>query len=413
MGISGYTDNYNLVKYESGSENWGDGVNNNMDVIDAAMKGIDDKSLTAVQKIGLTGGNYTSLHLHTGILSYKAQWVLAQKNAFWGDVFYGSTSTVIIRPKKSPFGTFIGVILNDGEYIESTSIITVSLTNDKLNGGIATQNNSWYILIPYKNSSSELAFGFSWMPQTTFSEANPTTDLTLAQVDSKDIGLCFSTNGEIVVFDSAAKLETPIFYSGGSYSGSGELYTSSRTSTVLTLNKSLSISSLSGGKIVYQVTGFQPIDYSTGSITSLIGNNGWADTGIRIRTDGSGNILSFIIQNGTFIFVNGNGSADYNNTTGLDITTITNAYVNYKLTYIPADKIPVLIVYFNNGNSTGQGWYSKPYWATYGEADLYAGVASQSASATFKITENKVLHGILNAKNPNYTVTFAVRGYVI
>lgn len=407
MGISGYTDNYNLVKYESGSENWGDGVNNNMDVIDAAMKGIDDKSLTAVQKIGLTGGNYTSLHLHTGILSYKAQWVLAQKNAFWGDVFYGSTSTVIIRPKKSPFGTFIGVILNDGEYIESTSIITVSLTNDKLNGGIATQNNSWYILIPYKNSSSELAFGFSWMPITTFTETSPTTDLTLAQVDSKDIGLCFPEKAELVVWDSSTKFETPIFYYGGSYNAAGELYTSSRNSTTLTLNKSLSISSLSGGKYVYQVSGFQPIDYSTGNIISLIGNNGWNDTGIRIRTDGSGNILPFIIVDGKFYFANGIGSADVDRNNGLGHYIISStSYVEYRETYIPPDK-SVIISYLY-----GENWAlsERNYYDTYGVLTHCFGASG--ALETLR-TERNCLHAISSMKYTVNTVGTATLGYVI
>ena len=37
MGILEYTENFNLAKYESGSDDWGGGINNNFDIIDAYL----------------------------------------------------------------------------------------------------------------------------------------------------------------------------------------------------------------------------------------------------------------------------------------------------------------------------------------------------------------------------------------
>jgi len=381
-------------------------MNANFDLINADINNIEAGSLTAGQKTLLTGGGYTTLHQHAGILEVHAMWTLNQPFAFWGSVEPVGTSNItqiIIKPKVSPFGKFIGAILNDGEYLETNTAITVSITDDQLNG-ISALANSIYILRPYKDISGNLAFGFDWMPITTFSEANPTNTLTLAQVDGKDIGLCFPADSELVVFDASAKFQTPCFYSGGAYDSAGELYTASRTGSVLTLNKNLNISSLAGGKIVYVVSGFKPIDYSTGNITSLIGTRGYSDAGIRIITNASANIIPFIISGNKFYFVNGTGAANSGATNGYGTFGLTTSFVNYRNSFFPVDKNPVMHVYGN-----GCSMFNKLYYAAYGE-----GIIGIAGTQWGSITDNiKALHGIMSLAIDINNGSVAIYGYEI
>jgi len=313
MAIDSRTTNYNYAKIVVGSDGWGLDVNANFDGIDTDIKTAYDRGLSSAEKTNfteLTDGSTTTLHTHTGILALKTFLVLANKN-FWGEIYYKDTDEIVILPKASPFGSFIGAVLNDGTFLEASSAITVKYDTPANSGnilnGLGKVASSWQILIAYEDSSGDLAFGFSYMPETTFSDDSPTTTLTLAQVDSKNIGLLFPEDARFVVWEDADEFETPIFYQDGAFSAanydpSKSLYIDSRTATVLTLNQALEKTDFASGSTVYQVDNFKPYDYSTGALASVIGARGWNDTGVRIYINSSSNIREFVNNDDYFYF---------------------------------------------------------------------------------------------------------------
>jgi len=414
MAIDSRTTNYNYAKIVVGSDGWGLDVNANFDGIDTDIKTAYDRGLSSAEKANfteLTDGSTTTLHTHVGILTAKTFLVLSNKN-FWGEIFYKDTDEIVILPKASPFGSFIGAVLNDGTLLEASSAITVKYDTPANSGNILNGLNkvasSFQILIAYKDASGNLAFGFSYMPKTTFSNASPTTTLTLAQVDTKDIGLLFPEDARFVVWEDADEFETPIFHQDGAFSAanydpSKSLYIDSRTATVLTLNQALEKTDFASGSTVYQVDNFKPYDYSTGALASVIGARGWNDTGIRIYINSSSNIIPFMTINNVFYFVNGSGSANYSNAQGIELTDLTNSDNNFLFSYVPVDKTPFLFI----RTTTNSIAYIKPYYQQYHEAMAYANGGNNTLQA-------RTLHGIFSARIANNgTAECYTRGYLI
>jgi len=413
MAIDSRTTNYNYAKIVVGSDGWGLDVNANFDGIDTDIKTAYDRGLSSAEKANfteLTDGSTTTLHSHAGILAIKTFLVLANKN-FWGEIFYKDTDEIVILPKASPFGSFIGAVLNDGTFLEASSAITVKYDTPANSGnilnGLGKVASSWQILIAYEDSDGDLAFGFSYMPSTTFSNASPTTTLTLAQVDSKDIGLLFSEDARFVVWEDDNEFETPIFYQDGAFSAanydpSKSLYIDSRTATVLTLNQALEKTDFASSSTVYQVDNFKPYDYSTGALASVIGARGWNDTGIRIYINSGSNIQNFRLFDNEFWFTNGTGAADIYYTNALEAGSITTGYVNYRYTFSPPDKRPLIMARQAGANY----FYFADYWNAYGEVNE----AEVAAAGVLKNAKTK--HGITKWKGGGGSNT-GIRGYII
>jgi len=287
----------------------------------------------------------------------------ATKNAgFWGEVVYKDSDEIVIKTKKVNGNNSIGAFLNDGTFLTSSTDITVKLdvpgsSGHILDGITAKLTNEWYILWAYEDSGGNLAFGFTWMPNATFSNANPTTTLTLNQINSQDIGLLFPEDAELVVWQDADEWETTLAYQDGGAVTYDATRTdpsiSSRTSTVLTLNATLDNSTFTASSSVYQVSNFKPLAVDDGLIVDAIGARGYIDTGIRVRTDGTPDILEFIIYDDVFRF---DADVDIYST---DATTIT-----LRNTYCPPDKQTGFYRPYIRNNGGTSSFSSKEYYST-------------------------------------------------
>ncbi len=340
-------------------------------------------------------------------------------NGFHGDVFWRSATQMQIKPKPKDGQLFTGAILNDGTdggflSLTADSVLDITTAGDGgILDGITRLANSWYRIVAYSGSDETLKFGLSAMLSVQFTNNNPTAALTLAQLTpvggaATDIGLLFPVGGRLALWNASAKFETPLFYSGGALDATRDKpkVKSDRSATSLTLVDNLSIANFSANDIVYQVDGWKPLQYTDGLIASAIGDRGYMDTGIRILTDASGNILPFIIIGNEFYFCNGTGAADYAQNTGLETFTIGTSYTNFRATKLPPDKHGIFSTY----DANSQYIYTKPYWATYGE-QMY-GAVSAGPDNIVK-SELKMMHGILCAKVNVNSHLLIPRGYII
>ena len=218
---------------------------------------------------------------------------------WWADIIWVNSTTVRIAPKTINGQTaFIGVILNNGKYIETTTALTKTLAPAGSGGAIidgitAVLNNAWYIPWFYENSTGDLDVGFTWMPHTTFSNNNPTTSLTLNTVNSQNIGYLFSTSANLGLWEASTKLEFPYYNTTGGYTPTGGKTVSSRNATTITLNAACAVTNFLANDYVYQVDNFQPLSVADGNIVSVIGTRGYKDSGVRVLTDSSAHILEF------------------------------------------------------------------------------------------------------------------------
>ena len=334
--------------------------------------------------------------------------ITQQNNGFWGDIIYKDADEIVIKPKAIDGITpWIGAILNDGSYIEDSSEYTIKYdvpgsSGHILDGITAKLNNEWFIVWAYEDSSGDLAFGITWMPYTTFSNANPTTTLTLNQVNSQDIGYLFNPGGHVVIWQDTDELETPFGYNdGGSFTydttNDTETSISSRTATVLTLGGTLNNTTFTASSTVYQVDNFKPLAIDDGLIVDVIGSGGYKDTGFRFMTDGSGNIHQFHIYDGNFVFKDAYSKS----------ISITSTATNYLITYLPPDKQKVNIRMESVTTATG-GLVSYFYWdlatARYVSLHNYA----DSATAT------ECCHRIFGCSATyNVSATIYGNGYVL
>lgn len=405
MGISGTTTNYNLTKYETGSDDWGAGMNNNMDTIDSEIKNASDKGLTVGEKAQfteLTDGSTTTLHNHSGILTAKQMFVISNGGT-WCEIKRASTTEIYIMPKPSPLGSFIGAVLSDGTYLERTTKITLDISNSAHHlDGFGQFTNQFYKPWLYNNGGT-LDAGFTLYPKTTINGANPdgnTNPISLNQLNSKDIGYLFNVNGSIAVWQDSTDFETPIFSYGGSYDADGELYTSSRTSTALTLNKDLIITDFADASTIFQIDNFKPVKIADG--TDAI--SAWVDTGFAVRTNGtgSGELENFVIIGDELYYTNGNGSANYTYLSGIETIPCATTPTVKKMEYVPVDAVPILV-------AGGDGTYkhmSFCYWQDYGESMIWGGQSVIKESTKAKHGLIKLALGYSGATNNEF-----VRGY--
>lgn len=369
-------------------------------------------------------GSYTDIQTIQNLLSLytltdpKFRITMHTPHGFHGDVLWRSATQIQIKPKPRDGQLFTGAILNDGSdggFLSLTTDRVVDITaagNEGILDGVTRIADSWYRLVAFMGSDEALHFGLSWMAKTTFSNNNPTNALTLNTVtpvggSATNIGMLFAIGGRLVVWNGSSKFETPLYYSGGSLDATRDKpkVKSTRTATSLTLEDNLSVANFSANDTVYQVDGWKPLQVSDGLISSAIGKRGYMDTGIRIRTDASGNILPFIIIGDEFYFVNGdNASAGYAIDTGLGSFTASASEVNYRCLHVPPDKCGIILAYVYAGQVR-----TKPYWCTYSEAMFYTSVYG----GVLLKHDSRINHGILNIVNTAANGNVATRGYII
>lgn len=321
---------------------------------------------------------------------------------------------VVLKPEHAQgLGAWIGVVLNDNKYLESTTDITLKYDTPANSGhiidGITAKLASVFLRVwLYEDSGGALAGAFTLVPSTTFSNANPTNTLTLNQVNGQDIGYLFPEDAHLIIWQDADEWENPLAWQNAgaiTYDATKDKpKVSSRTATVLTLGANLENNNFTASSTVKQVDGFKPLQVSDGDIASAISTRGYLDTGWVLRTDVSGNIIQFTIMNDEFHYVNGSGGADYAVDQGLDYTVINSgAYGNMILAHVPVDKTPIIFL-FCDANSIA--YFRDPYNSTYGN------VVARGVSAQYVRSESLCKYGVVCPKNAYAAFKIATRGYI-
>ena len=97
-----------------------------------------------------------------------------QNGGIWFDCIFNAADYITFRAKQSGGFDWMASRLNDGSYLEDSTnaTITKQFSLSLLDGIGAVQNNSWYAIIAYENSSNQLDFGFQFMPATTIFHFN-------------------------------------------------------------------------------------------------------------------------------------------------------------------------------------------------------------------------------------------------
>ena len=388
MPVLDNTQNYNLNKFVSGSDDWGPGMNNNMDIIDNELNtGRNPVNISYDNSIsGLTANNVQDaldeLSANTKIMSSQTLFVLFNG----GDhcqVIRASSTKVYLMPVPSPFGSFMGAVLSDGTYLETTGKIELDITNiaHHLDGFGQCANQMYDIM--FFGDGGNLNAGFVWKPKTTINGANPqglTTPISLNQVNSKDVGFLFGVGSGLRVWENGSDFETPVFSYGGSYNPDGSLTPTAKTATGLTLNKDILITDYADGAEICQLDNFAPLNIADG--TQAV--SAYKDTGWSVKTDASGNLENFVIIGNDFYYTNGDGSANYDYLNGIEaIPCATTATVN-KIEYVPVDSVPILVV----GGDASRKHMSFCYWQDYGESMTWGGQSVIKESA-------KTKHGLI------------------
>lgn len=342
---------------------------------------------------------------------YKQKKTYNTKYGFWGDVWYKDADEIIIKPKSINGLSWIGACLNDGTYLESSTAITAKLAIPGASGHIvdgitAVLNSSIYALWLY-NSGGTLTPAFTLLPITTFSNANPTNTLTLGQINAQDAGFIFPVGAHVVVWQNTNEFEAPYFYSIDAGAATVDVTAdkpkvSSRTSTVLTLGENLTNATFTAGSTVYQVDGFKPLQVGDGLIASAIGDRGYMDTGIRLRTDASGNIVHFYIADGWMLY-------DCGDNNGVESISIGSSYAIFRSLHVPPDKEVILCSALANYGSAWSGPKFAPYYASTGRTVTqgYGIRAGSEIQAT-------ILHGLIKcALNAYSEAGLYIAGYKI
>lgn len=380
------------------------------------INGIGAPSNTFTDDINSIEGRVQVLESYT-VLTAKGQYT-KDHGGFHGDIIYKDADEIVIKVKAvDGLGAWVGAYLNDGTYLELTSDYTLKYDTPANSGMIvdgitAKLNNEWFIVWAYEDSGGALAFAITWMPNTTFSNANPTNTLTTAQVNGQDIGFLFPVGAHLVCWQDTDEWETPLAWQNAgaiTYDATKDKpKISSRTATVLTLGDNLENNNFTAGSSVYQVDGFKPLQVSDGAIASAIGARGYKDTGFRFRTDGAGNIVRFNISDGCFLFANGSGAADYSAAQGIESLSFNNTWINLLSSYVPPDKCIIGI-----NNTITNGVLFKRYYDTYGAqmCDVISGVAT--TFSMFFSHQTLLLHKILSVRNASGADAFRTRGYIL
>lgn len=357
----------------------------------------------------------------THIMEYKRHKTINTKYGVYGDLIYGSATQVILKPKPiSGAAAFIGAILNtasESEYLESTSDITGTLATpgaggNLLDGTAAVLADKWYIVWLYKAAGGALTMGFTLAPEATIdvTGGSPTNTITLDTVGGENIGYLFPASSKIALWQDTDEYENPLAWCNAgavSYTPTADApKISSRTATILTVGANLNNNDFDTNTIVYVVDGFKPTQLSDGAIASAIGSRGYVDTGIRIRTDASANIIKFLIIGDEFYYVDGdNGaSADYVHNTGWGAYTDSTSWTNYRVTYVPPDKCGIVGMYCGT-----QTFLTKPFYTTYGEAVWDCGTTEHQVIKH----HTKIKYQIFSHRVTTSNSTVVQRGYII
>ena len=304
------------------------------------------------------------------LLSWK-ELITLQNGGFWGDIVWKDADEIIIVPKWKSGAAWVGALMNDGSYLESTSAITVKYDTPANGGNIidgitAKLNNEFFILWAY-DAAGTLAFGLTWMPNFTLKTANPTSVVTPNQINSQDACFLVPVGAEIALFQDYDEWETPLAWQNAgaiTYNPArGKPVVTTRDATTITLGASLDNTDFTVGTLVYQVSGFKPLQIADGAIAAEIGTRGYSDTGFRFRTDGSGNILQFNVVGKRVIYVPA--------ANGYGIEALAKNVVGCQ-TYIPPDKVVLVTFVLPTLTEAGTfGCYNPDFWQANGFAICY------------------------------------------
>lgn len=340
--------------------------------------------------------------------AFRRQKTLNTKFGFWGDVIYYSTTTLHVIPKYISGQSWIGVILNNGEYIESTTAITVT-TSDRLDGITNIVTGGMYILYAYKDSGNLLDFAFGWMPSTTFSNANPTNSLTLNTVETQNIGYLFPVDCHLVLWQDNDEWETPFMewnVTAGTYNPSKDTpKVASRTATALTLTGNLENTNFTASSVVYQADNFKPLQISDGAIASAIGTRGWSDTGLRFYFNLSDTLQPFHISDDVFMYLPSeaggiNWSWDQELIEAFDDSS--SSFRTSRVTKLPVDKDYIVSAL----SSTTSTLEIKPYYTlSYGTC-----LVRNNGSTIYGVLAK---HGIYSCRYTSASAYSSIRGYMI
>ena len=317
--------------------------------------------------VKITEDGVLATTMTTTVAAKQREEITRNAGGFWGDVYYKDADEINIKVKSVHGMTpWVGVILNNGKYLELTSDFNLVLGQPGAGGHIldgitATLNNEWYIIWGYETAGGALSFGYTWMPCTTFSTNNPTDTLALNQVNTQDIGLLFNPGANLLVWNASTKFETWRYNTAGGSTPTGECYVDIRVATMLMLDGALAVNNFSANDYVIQLDNFKPLAVDDGLVVDVIGSRGYRDTGIRVRTGAAGAIMQFSIHGKRFYFTNGDGSVDYARASGLNTYTVGNTYTTTRESHVPPDKTGIIRI-----NMGFVSVVAKHYYDTYG-----------------------------------------------
>lgn len=335
------------------------------------------------------------------------------------ECIWDSATQLRFKPIKIHDIMAMGGITNKGKLIYKQGTGTASVDDELLDfstvgnrlDGFAIQTNSHYAIFMYADLSGNVKFGAWKIPYTTLSTAIGSTVNTLDINQSVDEGLLFNENANLVIFQDATHFETPYGIYAASFSfhsSKDNLRVANKTATQLTLaeNVMLATGGYSTASKVYQVNNYKPFSGSTGNLASVIDSDlGWLDTGIRIITDGSGNIEDFVKVGNKVFFKAGTvvteGCADSRN-------AIQHLGAVNRLLFCPPDKtISLCNINVTNSSRAGHKLYfeSGDYRTTSYHSDI-------TTYSTLNRHEIEVMHGLIKPNNYSLLYTYEI-GYEI
>lgn len=312
---------------------------------------------------------------------------------FFGECIWTSAASITITKDKN-LGV-IRAILKNGQVLDRTTdiVITITTAANRLDGE-ALSNNSWYAVIFYEDAITGNLEAKVWLLPVAVVSSSSTSG---AVVLTTAYAHAFTTGMQVAFWKNATNFDTPYYHMAttGTYTVNAlnDLYVASASpdTTHVVLNDrstGISLSNYSGTDVMYGVSGFKPVVYADGTYpSSLASNVKWQDSGIRIRTDGSGNIYSVWYDDFSNTY-NAQGS----NWAGWSFSGSTSIQ---RITYIPPDATRI-IMRSDVNNVTGR---TKLYYET-NVRDYIA------ASGSLVSTENYLpcLHGL---------VVSTVNGYIM
>jgi hypothetical protein len=327
------------------------------DGIQDLIGGPSTPTRTFTDNVNSLAARTTLLESYT-VLTAKGDYTRTH-GGFHGDIIYKDADEIVIKTKEANgLGAWIGAYLNDGTYLELASDYTIKYDTPGNSGHIADGitaklNNEWFVIWAYEDAGGALAFCITWMPNTTFSNANPTNALTLNTINAQNIGYLFNPASHVVCYQDIDEWESPLAWQNAGAitrdATKDKPKISSRTTTVLTLGANLENNNFTATSQVYQVDNFKPLAVDDGLIVDIIGARGYLDTGFRFRTNGSANIYEFFIDDDEVYYADGSGAASYSGSQGIDYVDISGVSVTIRSLYSPPDCAAIIWLRANNG----------------------------------------------------------------